>query len=72
MHPVVVLHVNAVRALELRDHVLEHGLVQEHDFTWEYRQATYDNDGFTAVTPRQVRFVFKDPAMATFFNLKWR
>jgi len=72
MHPVVVLHVNAVRALELRDQVLSHGLIQDRDFVWEYTQASYDNDGYTAVTPRQVKFKFVDPAMATFFNLKWR
>lgn len=71
MHPVIVLHVNAVRALELRDEVTDSGLVQDHDYSWEYHQATYNNDGFTAVTPRQVRFYFEDPAMATFFNLKW-
>lgn len=72
MHPVVVLHVNAVRALELRDQLLAHGLIQDRDFRWHYQQATYDNDGYTAVNPRQVRFDFTDPALATFFSLKWR
>lgn len=74
MYPVKVLHVNAVRALELRDQVLDHGLIQEQDFTWAYSQATYNynDDGFSAVTPRQVEFRFQDPAMATFFSLKWR
>ena len=71
MHPVVVLHVNAVRALELRDELLRHGLIQDRDFSWEYHQATYDNDGFFAVNPRQVKFNFCDPALATFFKLKW-
>lgn len=71
MHPVVVLHVNAVQALELRDEVLDCGLIQDQDFFWEYHQATYNNDGFTAVNPRQVRFKFRNPAMATFFSLKW-
>lgn len=71
MHSVTVLHVNAVRALELRDEAQSHGLVQDQDFTWEYQQATYNNDGFSAVTPRQVKFNFEDPAMATFFKLKW-
>jgi len=70
-HPVIVLHVNAVQALELRDEAQRHGLVQDRDFTWEYHQATYNNDGFTAVSPRQVIFNFEDPALATFFKLKW-
>lgn len=71
MYSVIVLHVNATRALELRDQVVDAGLAQDRDFVWEYRQASYDNDGFTAVTPRQVKFEFVDPAMATFFKLKW-
>lgn len=71
MHLVTVLHVNAVRALELKDQLLEHGLKNGEDFTWEYHQATYDNDGWSAVTPRQVKFEFVDPKLATFFKLKW-
>lgn len=71
MYLVVVLHVNAVQALELKDQVLDHGLKQGQDFEWEYHQATYNNDGFTPVDPRQVKFRFQEPALATFFNLKW-
>lgn len=71
LHPVIVLHVNATRALELRDQLVDAGLMQDQDFIWEYRQATYNNDGFSAVTPRQVKFEFVDPTMATFYRLKW-
>ena len=72
MYPVVVVGVNAVTALELRDQVEAVGLQNDQDFIWTYRQATYDNDGFMPSSPRQVKFEFKDPAMATFFTLKWQ
>lgn len=72
MYPVIVLGVNATRALELRDQVEARGLRNNQDFVWSYRQASYNNDGFTPSSPRQVKFEFNDPAMATFFNLKWQ
>lgn len=73
MTPVRILHVSAVQALELRDQLTDAGLVMDQDFEWEYRQAEYDlNDSFKpAVTPRQVEFRFKDPVMATYYQLKW-
>jgi uncharacterized protein YccT (UPF0319 family) len=71
MTPVKILHVNAVRALELRDQLQDSGLTQNQDFEWEYRQAEYDNFGYEAAVPRHVTFRFRDPALATFWQLKW-
>jgi len=71
MTPIVILHVNAVRALELRDQLQNSGLIQDQDFEWEYRQAEYDNFSHNAVVPRHVKFRFRDPALATFWQLKW-
>jgi hypothetical protein len=71
MTPVKILHVNAVRALELRDQLQESGLIQNQDFEWEYRQAEYNSDSFEAVVPRHVVFRFRDAALATFWQLKW-
>lgn len=73
MTPVKIQHVNAIQALELRDQLTDAGLVMDRDFEWEYRQAEYDlNDSFKpAVTPRQVEFRFKDPVVATYYQLKW-
>jgi hypothetical protein len=68
---VIVLHVGAVKALELKDQLLDAGLKLDQDFTWEYNQAHYDNDSWHAVIPRQVKFSFVDPSLATFFKLKW-
>jgi hypothetical protein len=71
MTPVKILHVNAVRALELRDQLEDSGLIQNQDFEWEYRQAEYNSDSYEAVVPRHVLFRFRDPALATFWQLKW-
>ena len=71
MTPVVILHVNAVRALELRDQLQDSGLIQDQDFEWEYHQAEYNSDSYDAVVPRHVMFRFRDPALATFWQLKW-
>ncbi len=58
-------------AIELKDQLLSDGLVIDRDFVWKYTQAQYDNDGCTYVAPKQVTFEFQDPAMATFYQLKW-
>jgi hypothetical protein len=71
MTPVKILNVNAVRALELRDQLQDSGLIQDQDFEWEYHQAEYDNFSYEAVVPRHVMFRFRDPALATFWQLKW-
>ena len=71
MTPVVILHVNAVRALELRDQLLDTGLIQDQDFEWEYHQAHYDTFGHEAAVPRHVKFNFHDAKLATYFQLKW-
>jgi hypothetical protein len=71
MTPIVILHVNAVQALELRDQLRDAGLVQDRDFEWEYHQAEYDNFSHNAVMPRHVVFRFQDPKLATYYQLKW-
>jgi hypothetical protein len=71
MTPVKILNVNAVRALELRDQLQDSGLIMNQDFEWEYRQAEYNSDSYEAETPRYVVFRFRDPTLATFWQLKW-
>ena len=58
-------------AVELKDQLIRDGLVINKDFEWVYAPATYDNDGFTPVTPKQAVFSFTDPSLATFYQLKW-
>ncbi len=71
MTPVVVLHVGAVRALELRDQLLDAGLIMNRDFEWEYHQAEYDGFSYEAVVPRHVKFNFQDDMLATYYQLRW-
>ncbi len=71
MTPVKILHVTAIQALELRDQLTATGLVQNQDFEWEYHGAEYDNFSAHAVVPRHVVFRFRDPGLATFYQLKW-
>ncbi len=71
MTPVVILHVSAVRALELRDQLLDAGLVQDQDFEWAYHQAHYDDFGHEAAVPRHVKFDFQDAKLATYYQLMW-
>lgn len=71
MHRVVLNHLSASDALGLKQKLDESGLTMGHDYEWAYYPAKYDNDGFSAVTPRQVIFDFKDGSLATFFKLKW-
>jgi hypothetical protein len=59
-------------AVDLKNQLLAAGLVLDRDFVWKYCQAHYDNDSHLAVTPKQVTFEFQDPAMATFYQLKWQ
>lgn len=70
MTPVRILHVNAVQALELRDQLTDAGLVMDQDYEWEYRQAEY-NSFETYEKPRQVEFRFRDPMLATYYQLLW-
>lgn len=70
-HKVIIKHINATEAVERKNQLLTDGLIIDQDFVWEYSPAAYDNDGFTAVTPRQVTFKFATASMATFYKLKW-
>lgn len=70
-HKVILKHINATEAVERKNQLLTDGLVIDKDFVWEYAPATYDNDGYTAVTPRQATFKFAEASLATFYKLKW-
>ena len=71
MHKVIVTHVNAVRAIELKDSLIAAGLVTDIDFVWSYYQARYDEFSHAGVDPSSAVFEFRDPSHATFYQLKW-
>jgi hypothetical protein len=71
MHKVVIEHISPTEAIELKNQLLAAGLIMDQDFEWRWCPATYDNDGFSAVTPKLVYFKFVDAPVATFYKLKW-
>ena len=49
----------------------ESGLVSDQDYVWRYQPSQYDNLDYI-IEPRAVVFEFRDPALATFYKLKWQ
>ncbi len=66
----VLLDVYPQEAIALKDQLLAAGLEQGQDFTWAYSSAEYDNFS-SSVRNRRTVFRFSDPAVATFYQLKW-
>ena len=48
------------------------GLTQDQDYFWQYVPAWNDNFGSYDSSPRAVVFAFNNPALATFYQLKWQ
>lgn len=71
MKTVIVQHVTAPTALELRDQLLEAGLIQNKDFEWAYHPSQYNGMAWEASETRFVEFKFYDVKLATFYSLKW-
>lgn len=55
----------------MKDQLLQAGLVMNHDFTWYYQQARWDDFSHEPTQPQCVIFEFANEAMATFYKLKW-
>jgi hypothetical protein len=69
MHRVILRDIEPARALELKAQLVRDGLIMHVDFKWEYHPPHWD--GFTHERPKQTVFSFRDPALATFYQLKW-
>jgi len=68
---VTLLHLSANDTLDIVSQLRQMGYVQGNDFDFAYHQAKYDNDGWSAVTPKQAEFMFHNVALATWFSLKY-
>lgn len=71
MHKIELPHLTPDDGIRLKNQLVAAGLEQGKDFVWAYLQATYNNDGYDAVTPRRVTFEFVEAKLATFYQLKW-
>jgi hypothetical protein len=70
-HSVVLHDLTPVQGIELKNRLIADGLIQEQDFIWSYMSPIWDNFSQDPVDPRRVEFKFRDPALATFYQLKW-
>ena len=64
-----ILVKNAQQALDLKQQVLDAGLILHEDFTWEYRPDPYDGYNDSLHAHPEVIFIFRDSANETFFNM---
>lgn len=59
------------RALEMVSQLRQSGLIIDQDFVWRFEKGHgKDDSNMFFVTP-SVTFEFQDPALATFYQLKW-
>ena len=72
MKTVHLLHLSANDTLEIINQLRQQGYQQNTDFDFAYHQATYDNDGWSAVTPKHAEFIFYNEMLATWFSLKYK
>lgn len=61
--------VNVNQALEMVDQLRKSGLTMDEDFSWSYQKSNWDSAN--NIVPDSVTFYFQDPALATFYQLKW-
>lgn len=65
----------AARGMEMAWALARAGLILDKDFTWRYvpkdSVVGVDDDGYI-LSGRGVTIGFRDPAMATFYSLKWQ
>jgi hypothetical protein len=55
--------------LDLVAELRQSGLVMNQDFEWRYQRSSYGEGN--ELVPASVTFEFRDPALATFYQLKW-
>lgn len=58
------------QAFVLKDELEAAGLVWNQDYRWKYKPANTNYD-YENNIPASVEFIFTDPAVATYYRLKW-
>ena len=72
---VVFEDIGAARGMEMAWALRDAGLVLDKDFTWAYIPKAPEEPAPPELFEKNVRKViigFQDPAMATFYSLKWQ
>jgi hypothetical protein len=66
-----ILVQNAQQALDLKQQVIDAGLILHEDFSWEYIPNHYDGYDDSSHSHPEARFIFRDPAQETFFRMRF-
>ena len=69
MHIVILRDIALDEIFQLKYQLVRDGLIMDADFEWEYHPPVWD--GFSQEQAKHVVFRFTDPALATFYQLKW-
>lgn len=64
-------HISPADTIDIVNQLRNQGYTQGKDFDFAYHQARYDNDGWSAVTPKSANFTFYNDLLATWFTLKY-
>ena len=65
------LDCDAQRALDYKHQLDLDGLIVNQDYTWRYQKSVYDEFAWAESEVSHVTFTFKNPSLATFYQLKW-
>jgi len=60
---------NPLQAIEYKNQLIAAGLEMNRDFCWRWQQNKYD--GFSYQENSYAEFEFVNPALASFYRLKW-
>ena len=65
------LNCDAQRALAYKHQLDLDGLIVNQDYEWRYQKPVYDEFAWADSEVSNVTFTFKNPVLATFYQLKW-
>ena len=67
----VRLNCDAQRALAYKHQLDLDGLIVNQDYEWQYQQPVFNDFAWTDSEVSNVTFTFRNPVLATFYQLKW-
>ena len=67
----VRLNCGTQQALAYKYQLDADGLIVNQDYTWRYQKSVYDEFAWAESEVSNVTFTFKNPMLATFYQLKW-
>lgn len=65
------LDCDAARALVLKHQLDQDGLIVNQDYEWCYQKPVHNDFAWTDSEVSHVTFMFRNPVLATFYQLKW-